>query len=269
MEYFFLKCCLREPFTPHSLSGWQFGHRTTHLLISDTHELFIVPILHVVLPRMVYNLRTMAEYKLYLGDCLDILPTLVAGSVDAVITDPPYAKEYIHLWEPFAIESERLLGDRRELITLLGHYQLPDVIHAFHETNMRFWWICGMRQTARTRLWGKRVNVYWKPALWYIKGKKRALPDMPSDLVLGSKPEKSQHPWEQGIAWFEHWVERTTLYGETVLDPFMGSGTTGVACMQLGRKFIGIEKEERYFNIARQRMKDATKQLALFSVEVS
>jgi DNA modification methylase len=188
-----------------------------------------------------------------------------ANSVNAVVTDPPYPKEFEYLWQPFARESFRILKDGGELITLLGHYQLPFVIEQFAKTDFRFWWICGMRQTARRKLFGKRVNVYFKPALWYVKGKKRKLNDMPSDLVLGTMPEKKVHKWEQGIGWFYHWVDRICNAGDTVLDPFMGVGTTGVACVQLGRNFIGCEIDPKYFDIAKTRIENEQAQMSLFS----
>ena len=207
------------------------------------------------------------DVTLYLGDCLEILPTLEAGSVDAVVTDPPYPREFSHLWHPFAKEAARALADGGELITLFGHYQLPLVIDAFSQTDLRYWWICGMRQHARKKLWGKRVNIYFKPALWYVKGTKRPLDDMPSDLVLGTKPKKAIHKWEQGLGWFEHWCDRICNVGETILDPFMGSGTTGVACVQTGRHFIGIDIDESCFEIAKKRIQEAQAQPRLEGLE--
>ena len=205
----------------------------------------------------------MSDVRLILGDCLEVLPTLEAGSIDAVVTDPPYPNEFGHLWAPFAKEAFRVLRDGGELVTLFGHYQLPLVIRAFAETEFRYWWICGMRQHARTKLWGKRVNVYFKPALWYVKGTKRALDDMPSDLILGTKPEKKEHKWQQGLGWFEHWCDRICNPGDTILDPFMGSGTTGVACVQTGRRFIGIEIDPIAFAIAKRRIAEAQLQMRM------
>jgi adenine-specific DNA-methyltransferase len=197
-------------------------------------------------------------YELHLGDCLEILPTMPDASVDAVVTDPPYPQEFSYLWKPFASEAFRVIRDGGELVTLLGHYQLPLVMDAFISAGFRYWWICGMRQHARSRMLGKRVNVYWKPALWFVKGKKRKLHDMPSDMVLGNKPEKIDHKWEQGTVWFEHWCDRICNPGETILDPFMGSGTTGVACIKTGRRFIGMEMEASYFDTARKRLEAVT-----------
>lgn len=191
------------------------------------------------------------------GDCLELLRELPAGCVDAVVTDPPYPSEFLHLWRPFASEAYRLLREGGELVTLLGHYQLPQVMAAFATTEFRYWWICGMRQHARGRLLGKRVNVYFKPALWYVKGKKRRLSDMPSDLVLGTNPEKVDHEWEQGSRWFSHWCNRICERDEVILDPFAGSGTTGVAAILEGRRCILIEKEPAYAAICRRRIAEA------------
>lgn len=200
---------------------------------------------------------------LRLGDCLELMREIPDASIDAVITDPPYPKEFDHLWVGFIKESARLLRSGGELVTLFGHYQLPFLIGEFAKTDLRFWWICGMRQSARTRMLGKRVNVYFKPALWYVKGTKRKLHDMPSDLVNGTKPEKLEHEWEQGIGWFDHWCDRICDEGETILDPFMGSGTTGVACVKLNRNFIGMEINPDYFAIAQRRIADAQKQMTM------
>lgn len=194
---------------------------------------------------------------LRLGDCLEVMRDLDAGSVDAAVTDPPYEKKYIHLWAPMAMQLYRVLRDGGEVVTLLGHYQVPEVIEAFTSAGFRYWWICGMRQHARRRMIGKRVNIYFKPALWFVKGKKRKLHDMPSDLVLGSMPQKDQHPWEQGTTWFDHWCDRITNPGEIIIDPFMGTGTTGVSCITTGRNFIGIEKDPSYFALAEKRIETA------------
>ena len=80
----------------------------------------------------------------------------------------------------------------------------------------------------------------------------------------GASAEKmSDHPCERPVALY-HWCIQYLPYCETILDPFMGSGTTGVAAINLGRKFIGIEKEAEYFEIACQRISDAERQADFF-----
>ena len=161
------------------------------------------------------------DVTLYLGDCLEVLPTLEAGSVDAVVTDPPYQKKYSYLWEPLASESARLLPHGHSLVTLLGHYQLPLVMDVMRK-HLTYWWIGGMYHPARRSvMFFKKVTVWWKPALWFVKDTTRRLPDIPMDMI---KPDdtmdKSLHRWQQPLSWFSHWVTRLTYSGELVLDPF-------------------------------------------------
>lgn len=207
------------------------------------------------------------DVRLIHGDCLEVLKTLESGSVDAVVTDPPYPQKFWPVVEAVAPEIARVLRDGGELITLLGGHMMPEALRWFQAAGLRYWWVCGMRQHARVKMFGKRVNVYFKPALWFVKGKKRKLHDMPSDLVLGTKPTKEHHEWEQGVGWFEHWCDRICNPGETILDPFMGSGTTMIACLQTGRKGIGIEIDEGYFKIAQKRIADEQAKCPLFAGE--
>ena len=76
-------------------------------------------------------------------------------------------------------------------------------------------------------------------------------------------PRRDQHPTQKPVALGAHFISLHTQPGDTVLDPFMGSGTTGVACVQTGRNFIGIEIEPKYFEIAQARISAAQQQLAL------
>lgn len=194
---------------------------------------------------------------LYEGDCLDVLPTLEPGIVDSVITDPPYPDEFSHLWEPLAKESARLLHRGGSLLTLLGHYQLEKVMADF-TGHLRFWWIAGMPQNGRTHMVGKMVSAAWKPALWYVKETlRRDIGKMPCDMFPSRNDGKDFHEWQQSVGWFRHWASRLTMPGEVILDPFAGSGTTGVAAAIEGRKCILIEKDPKYCDIIRRRIADA------------
>lgn len=77
-------------------------------------------------------------------------------------------------------------------------------------------------------------------------------------------PRNREHPNEKPLSLVEYFLEHHTQEGETVLDPFMGSGTTGVACAKMGRSFIGIEIDETYFNIACRRTREAYAQPDMF-----
>lgn len=196
---------------------------------------------------------------LRLGNCIEILCTLETDSIDAVITDPPYPKEYQYLWAPFAEQAARVLKPRGNLITLLGHYQLPMVMSELSK-HLRFWWPLWMVHGNINRLIGKGVAVRGKPALWYVKERRRDLKEYgyPFDTLESdhkeSRESKEGHEWGQSVGWFKHYVKELTKPGETVLDPFMGFGAVGVACKLTDRNFIGIEKNEKYFQRARDRI---------------
>jgi len=197
---------------------------------------------------------------LYLGDCRDILPTL--GKVDAVVTDPPYgiadkwkggsghgwgkAREEGELrneWDDFTPSTEIMQAVAvagKEVIIWGGNYfQLPP---------SRCWLVWSKPERnfslAEAELaWTNRDNVV------------RVLDYARSD------PDRL-HPTQKPVGVMRWSISKTK--GETILDPFMGSGTTGVAAVQMGRKFIGIEREPKYFDIACKRIEDAQKQGDLF-----
>jgi DNA modification methylase len=100
----------------------------------------------------------------------------------------------------------------------------------------------------------------WEPMLFWGKGNGQSV-DVFTAVIL---PDKSLagHPCPKPEAWGIECVKRVP--GQTVLDPFMGSGTVGVACVKLGRRFIGIEVEEKYFTIACKRIEEAERQKDLF-----
>ena len=200
---------------------------------------------------------------LYLGDCMDILPTL--PKVDAVITDPPYgiADKWKggggHGWGNARAEaglrndwdaevpSDKLMG----LILEAGNEQIIWGGNYFNLPPTRCWLIWnkperGFSLAEAELAWTNRDNVI------------RVFDAPRSD-------KGRQHPTQKPLSLMVWCVEKTKA--TTILDPFMGSGTTGVAAIQLGRKFIGIEREPKYFDIACKRIEQAVAQGQLFAPE--
>lgn len=228
--------------------------------------------------------------KLFCADCLTILPTLEAGSVDAVVTDPPYSVS-----EAGSVHVGRN-GDKRNLDFFeddrdwerMTEIVLEAAGHCRHVTNDKashYWW-CGHRQIGRllstyeTQGWRTRFLVWSKkcpapPPPWsgwpsgaelclyaYRPGRKWmfAPADVPrsnvfvADSYRHGQPGKVDHPTQKPTKIILPLVEASSATGDLILDPFMGSGTTGVACIRTGRKFLGIEKEPKYFDIACKRI---------------
>jgi DNA modification methylase len=217
---------------------------------------------------------TIGRAKLYLGDCRDILPTL--GKVDAVVTDPPYGlsgssgtiniargksvyaygtdtlDDVRRCYVP-AVKTALALAKRGAVTPGTPHsfeYPKPDDIAAIIQPAVK-----GMSK------WGRPT---WQPVLLYGKDPRSGLTIQPLTKTISSVPEDNGHPCPKPLATMQWLVDRVTLPGETILDPFMGSGTTGVAAVQMGRDFIGIEREPRYFDIAAKRIEEAQRQGDLF-----
>jgi site-specific DNA-methyltransferase (adenine-specific) len=199
---------------------------------------------------------TVSEVKLYLGDCLDILPTLEAGSVGAVVTDPPYGVDFRgNDWDAFI---PQWIGEARRIanivafstgVTTLWDYPKPDWVNCWYRA----------ASNSRSKVGG---FSHWSPIVIYGK------PDFPVDSIYihaianAAKPDNG-HPTPKPLKLMLWLVGNCSKVGDLILDPFMGSGTTGVACVQTGRNFIGIEIDPGYFSIAEKRIKEAQMQLRL------
>jgi DNA modification methylase len=104
------------------------------------------------------------------------------------------------------------------------------------------------------------IEVLWKPVLWWVNEAYPQGRGFIRDGFENEQNDKKLHRWQQSLTWAEHCL-KVTHDGDTVLDPFMGSGTTGVACVRLGRNFIGMEINPQYFAIAQRRIAEAQAQM--------
>lgn len=205
--------------------------------------------------------EVIGDATLYLGDCMDVLPTL--GKVDAVITDPPYGlaeklqggtwgKQYegeYKDWDAVAPQEllEMALNMADKAIVWGGNY--------FTLSPSRCWLVWYKRDSVRTMADCELA--------WTNFDANARLFDW---TIAATNKERAGHPTQKPEALMRWCIERAGN-PETILDPFAGSGTTGAAAIQLGRKFIGIEREEKYFDIACRRIEQAAKQCQLFEPE--
>lgn len=197
---------------------------------------------------------------IYNEDCLEGMKRLPNESIDLILTDPLYKSQYQYLWRPLAKESKRILKKGGSLVTLFGHYQLPLVLTEL-SSHLRYWWIGGLKQRRTNRFAGKWVFIKFKPCLWFVKDYRRIAGNYlcPFDLYEENNCEnwkiaKKFCPDGQPIGFFINWIKYLTNINDVVLDPFMGSGTTAIACKQLDRYYIGFEINPEYCEIAKKRL---------------
>jgi len=207
------------------------------------------------------RIETIGNATLYLGDCREILPTL--PKVDAVITDPPYGIGF--KYESHNDSPEKYIGWRDEWFSALKE-KSPIVGISPGIWQLMSWpkptWVMCWHKPAAMGFGGVGVNN-WEPFLLYGKPK-WPINDVFRAPIIPNK-QLDGHPCPKPIEWGNQLVGRLSRIGQAILDPFMGSGTTGVACMNLGRKFIGIEIEPKYFDIACRRIEDAQRQVRMFA----
>lgn len=203
------------------------------------------------------------DCTLYLGDCRDILPTL--SKVDAVVTDPPYGlgekwngggggKKSSWTFDPS--EAKSWDGDTVDGVNSLAEFA-PEVIiwggNYYALPPMRCWLI-----------WDKKQPDTWTTGQCELAWTNLDRPTRAFRFAQCEQANEGQklHPTQKPLALMKWCLKWTTA--DTILDPFMGSGTTGVACVKLGRSFIGIEREPDYFDIACDRIRKAYAQPDMF-----
>lgn len=231
--------------------------------------------------------------ELYNDDCLEILPTLADNSVDMLCVDLPYGTTACKwdsiipldkLWKEYnricKIDAAMVFTASQPFTTILASSNIE---------NLRYEWIWEKPQgtnpmNAKIMPLKSHENILvfyrskptYNPQMWYstpysgfssstskigeVYGNQQSKHrDNPNGsrypkTVLKHKQEKGLHPTQKPVSLMEYLIKTYTNEGETVLDNCMGSGTTGIACKNLNRKFIGIEKDDKYFKISQERL---------------
>ena len=213
------------------------------------------------------RVETIGGCTLYLGDCREILPTL--GKVDSVFTDPPYNVGMDYGTHDDKMPEGAYLAWCEEWLQMC--HKTSDCVSVYPpKYKLPWFWerlpkahlvIVGWSPCGAIR--GDWVHQYI-PLLIQKRGKIRDADHWWNLQVPGLgyyyREETYGHPGRTSDEITNRALRSCSLVGDTVLDPFMGSGTTGVACVQLGRRFVGIEIEEKYFDIACKRIGDAQAQ---------
>jgi hypothetical protein len=195
-----------------------------------------------------------SKATLHCGDFADIYPRLAAESIDAIITDPPYESEFLHLYDLLGKAAKYLLKETGSLLTLAGQTYLPDVLMRLSKHLNYCWAICYLTPCPATEIWHRKIRCNWKPLLWFKLNDD--IEEWHPDAVKSLLSEKDYDEWQQSESGMTDIIEHFTSPGDLILDPYMGTGTTGVVCLRLGRQFIGIEKSVDNVELARRRLAD-------------
>lgn len=231
--------------------------------------------------------------ELYLGDCLEILPTL--PKVDAVITDPPFSSGartdagksvrgamvrgakwqvdwfshdnlathgFLYLMRLVGMELQKACNTPATGHFFIDWRMFPNLYGALEASG----WV-----VKNTVVWDKQhfgMGANYRNQHEFIIYAEKGDVDFGThsvgNVIRFAREESINHPTEKPVGLIEKIVSAVTKDEQTVLDHFMGSGTTGVACMNLGRKFIGIEIEKKYFDIACERIDQVQRQGRMF-----
>lgn len=216
----------------------------------------------------------MSGITLIHGDCLVEMKKIPDKSIDLVLTDPPYGMNYQSSWRTatskfrkiendnvlgwvcsFMTECFRVLKDDRHTYIFCNDYAISLFRDYMKEVGFN---------TKRTLVWvknnhtsGDLLGDYANKTEFIVyaqKGRRLLNGKRDTNVLMFNRVGSLIHPTQKPVDMNEYLIGKSSLEDEVVLDPFMGSGTTGVACKNLNRRFIGIEKDETYFNLAKERI---------------
>ena len=238
------------------------------------------------------------NYQLMFGDCLERMKEIPSGSVDLVLTDPPYGTtackwDSIIPFEPMWAELKRIIKPNGAIV-LFGSEPFSSALRMSNIKQYKYDWVWDKKKSGNIFLAKHQPMKTFENILIFSKEKHHYFPIMkPREKIKKSKnygtgeaiggnraaedkvytykekypiailefsnaSQKGKvHPTQKPVALLEYLIKTYTQESETVLDFTMGSGSTGVACVDTGRKFIGIEMDDNYFNIAKKRIQES------------
>lgn len=185
-----------------------------------------------------------------LGDFEEVFADIPDGSIDCIITDPPYPYEFIECWSKLSRVAKRVLKPHGFCIAYSGQMYLPEVMQRMNE-NLDYYWTFAVYHEGQTQIVnGINLMCRWKPVLIFQNGKKK-IDNTFQDYFISEQREKNGHDWQQSKSGVGYLIEMFTKEGDTILEPFTGSGTTIIAARDKKRNVIAAELDEKTYNIAK------------------
>jgi len=180
------------------------------------------------------------KFKLILDDFrnVDVKP----NSIDAIITDPPYGIEFIPLYKDLSAFASKVLKPNAPCIVMIGQSWLEKALSYLSENLTYVWTLAYFSPGKSTQIFPRKIKSNWKPVIFLVNGKNEC--EHISDFVNSGHYDKQHHDWGQTVEGMAQLVEKFSIKGDLILDPFCGAGTTGVAAIKLDRFFMGIDTDE-------------------------
>ena len=185
----------------------------------------------------------------------DINHCKIDKSFDFIITDPPYPKKYLELYDILSIRSVEWLKPDGLLIVLSGQSYLDEIHKKLSEHLTYYWTACYLTPGQPTPLRHRQVNTSWKPILIYSMSEKYN-GKIFGDVFKSDGPDKTFHEWGQSESGMSSIIQQICLPGQSILDPFCGTGTTGISAIKHGCYFYGIDKSEECIEISKKRLSE-------------
>lgn len=213
------------------------------------------PIFEKLIKALLDEYAQHTNYQLFVASVSELINQLEPDSVDVIITDPPYKQEYLPVYGDLAKLAAKVLKPGGSLVTMTGQSYLPEIF-SLMTPHIKYHWMTAYLTPGgqSVQLWQRQVNTFWKPIIWYVKGDYTGkwLGDVAKSAVNDN--DKRFHEWGQSESGMADLIERFSNLGDTILDPFLGGGTTAIVAIQMGRKFIGSDIDPEKIETTQKRL---------------
>lgn len=220
-------------------------------------------------------------FRIYKKDALELLSSINENSIDLIITDPPYfvlgkqswdmqwrnVEEYLNWMSQILDEMHTVLKHNRATFIFFSQKYMFDFYYLLRKSKFNFERMLIWHHKNLAKPTNKMYLWTYDPIFYIIKGKRNSvfhpsfLKSENVDVFTIPKPQNwskqntRHHPAEKPVELLKVLIKANSNEGDVILDPFMGSGSTGVAALKLNRKFIGCDISSEYFEIAKERLK--------------
>lgn len=177
-------------------------------------------------------------------------------SIDLILTDPPYPGEYLNLWQDLFYIADRILKPSSFLICYSGQMYLDKIF--MMENHLNYYWTANIIFSQKPLIHGRNIINEWKPILIFQKTPFKKISDTISDTISFDYSERDMHNenWGQTIKPFEFLIEKFSLPGDLIFEPFAGTGTTLIAAKNMKRRCIGTEINKEYIDLIKGRLNE-------------